>query len=45
VAREMPLWPQEGSIQVVDGVLILKFSEYSLQQKRKLCEAGEREFC
>ncbi|TFE03995.1 glucosyltransferase domain-containing protein [Jeotgalibacillus salarius] len=26
--EEMPVWPEEGSIQLIDNTLILKFSEY-----------------
>ena len=28
VVREMPCYPDEGAIQIVDGVVVIKLTEY-----------------
>lgn len=43
--RTMPAWPRNGWIAVTDGILILKFGDYSLPQKKSLCSLGIVELC
>ena len=36
----MPVWPEPGSVKVVEDVLIVKFGPYSQTQKASICQAG-----
>jgi hypothetical protein len=32
----MPNWPKRGSVELVDGVMVVKFQDYSPQTKETL---------
>lgn len=36
-AKSMPAWPDEGSVLVIDDVVLIKFGPYSSTQKRVIC--------
>jgi hypothetical protein len=45
-AASMPIWPAEGSVSVVNGVLVVKIGEYSKHQIITLCQVTpSSEFC
>jgi hypothetical protein len=39
-AASMPIWPAEGSVDVVNGVLVVKIGEYSKHQIIALCQSA-----
>jgi hypothetical protein len=42
----MPVWPAEGSVDVVDGVIVVKIGEFTAQQIITLChQAPTHDFC
>jgi hypothetical protein len=42
-ADSMPLWPEKGSIQIIDEVVLVKFGSYSSTQKRNICYSIEKQ--
>lgn len=44
-AINMPAWPNHGWVVIDQGVLILKFGNYSLSQELALCRAGVASMC
>lgn len=38
-ASKMPVWPDKGSVQMIDDTVVLKLGPYSYVQKRTICEA------
>lgn len=36
-AQNMPSWPEEGSVTVVEDTALVKFSDYSYSQKLQIC--------
>ncbi|MBI5293986.1 MAG: glucosyltransferase domain-containing protein [Chloroflexi bacterium] len=44
LAESMPVWPDGGSVRVVDDVVLVKFGHYSATQKRIICgDDGNRD--
>lgn len=48
----MPAWPEQGSIKIIDGVVLIKFGPYSATQKLSICNSIKeldppkyKEFC
>lgn len=39
IGEEMPNWPDEGSVKVIDNTVIVKFSPYSRTQKEEICSS------
>jgi len=37
--ESMPVWPEPGSIKIMDDVVVIKFGPYSSTQKNDLCES------
>lgn len=37
-ALQMPAWPAEGSVEIVDDIVIIKFSSYEKMERRALCK-------
>jgi hypothetical protein len=45
-AIAMPVWPAEGSVDVIDGVIVVKIGDFTLSQILTLCEhAPTSDFC
>ncbi len=44
-AMTMPSWPNTGWVALDQGVLIIKFSDYTAPQKLQLCAAGVAALC
>ncbi|MGC2063339.1 MAG: glucosyltransferase domain-containing protein [Thermodesulfovibrionales bacterium] len=45
-ASAMPHWPAPGSVEIDGDAVIVKFSDYSLLQKKEICDATQNpEFC
>jgi len=45
-ALGMPVWPDPGSVENVDGVAVVKLGPYSDQQRRDICRRyGLPGFC
>ena len=43
---DMPIWPSDGSVDVVDGVIVVKIGEFTAQQIITLCNhAPTHDFC
>jgi hypothetical protein len=50
IAGSMPLWPNSGSVKVIDDIVLVKFSPYSKKQILSICSLDENaqqllEFC
>jgi hypothetical protein len=41
LGESMPVWPEPGSVQIVDDVVLIKFGPYSRTQLNNLCELEE----
>lgn len=41
----MPRWPNQGWVAISNGILILKFDDYSIPQKAELCVRKISELC
>ena len=37
IARQLPNWPNDGSVALIDDVLVIKFGPHSEGQKRRIC--------
>jgi hypothetical protein len=51
-ANDMPVWPQKGSIKIIDNTVLVKFGSYSYTQKLTMCKSiqgniptAEQDFC
>lgn len=33
---KMPLWPSKGSVRIIDGIIVVKFNEYSEHTRRRI---------
>jgi hypothetical protein len=50
-ATSMPIWPQNGSVMIVDDTVLVKFGPYSDIQKSAICtfedqsQFSEQDFC
>jgi hypothetical protein len=41
VAETMPVWPEKGSVKIVNDVVLVKFRDYSDSQKAVICSTKE----
>jgi hypothetical protein len=37
-AQAMPAWPYEGSVDVINGIIVIKFREYNPNQLAVICQ-------
>lgn len=44
-SKTMPSWPTEGWITLLDDIVVVKFGDYSKNQKKSLCMQGISEVC
>ena len=44
-AQEMPCWPTPGWVQIQEGILVVKLSDYTPSQKETLCSSGVSYAC
>lgn len=43
---KMPIWPRDGSVDIVDGIIVVKLSEYHPHQIQSMCSGREvHDFC
>lgn len=36
----LPSWPRQGSVAVIDGIIVIKLADYTNQQRSRLCGPG-----
>ena len=40
-AKAMPSWPYEGSVDVINGIVVVKLRDYNPNQLMKICSAPD----